>query len=212
MTNHHHCTFTGFQDTWLTPNAAGIFLRRAGQTNFPSKARLYADGGCAAKVPPIALRQIARNRRHSQANRALCSIRMHIEHLIGFHEVYASISSIFRHKRCFVPFVVCTCGFIYIKQEKGNPQAETHLKPLWIIQILRLRFIEVNSHVRDRSTINIYCCNVSFGYFEAIKSPHYILLDWEINTVTGNKIPLILCELTNESLIPSETKPGISLP
>lgn len=57
-------------------------------------------------------RRIARNRRQRQANRALRAIRMQIEHSIGFHKVYASINSVFRHKRCFLPFVVCTCGFL----------------------------------------------------------------------------------------------------
>ena len=81
--------------------------------NLPRRARLLADGGYAARVPLIAPRRIGRNRRHRQANRALHSLRVQIYRtLIGFHKVYASINSVFRHKRCFLPFVVCTCGFI----------------------------------------------------------------------------------------------------
>ena len=80
--------------------------------NLPRRARLLADGGYAARVPLIAPRRIARNRRQRQANRALRAIRMQIEHLIRFHKVHAFINSIFRHKRCFLPFVVCTCSFL----------------------------------------------------------------------------------------------------
>ena len=78
----------------------------------PRRARILADGGYAARVPVITPRRIARNRRQLQANRALRSLRMQIEHSIGFQKVYASINSIFRHKRSFLPFVVCTCGFL----------------------------------------------------------------------------------------------------
>lgn len=81
-------------------------------SNLPRRARLLADGGYAARVPLIAPRRIARNRRQRQANRAIRAIRMQIDHSIRFHKVYASIISIFRHKRCFLPFVVCTCGFL----------------------------------------------------------------------------------------------------
>lgn len=80
--------------------------------NLPRRARLLADGGYAARLPLIAPRRNARNRRQIQANRALRSIRMQVEHSIGFQKVYASVNSIFIHKRCFLPFVVCTCGFL----------------------------------------------------------------------------------------------------
>ena len=78
----------------------------------PRRARLLVDGGYAAKVPLIVPRRIARNRRQLQANRALRSLRIQIEHSIGFQKVYASVNLIFRHKRSFLPFVVCTCGFL----------------------------------------------------------------------------------------------------
>lgn len=80
--------------------------------NLPRRARLLADGGYAARVPLVVPRRIARNPRQTQANRVLRSIRMQIEHSIGFQKVYASVNSIFRHKRYFLPFVVCTCGFL----------------------------------------------------------------------------------------------------
>lgn len=80
--------------------------------DLPRRARILADGGYAARVPVITPRRIARNRRQLRANRALRSLRMQIEHSIGFQKVYASINSIFRHKRSFLPFVVCTCGFL----------------------------------------------------------------------------------------------------
>lgn len=81
-------------------------------SGLPRRARLLADGGYAATVPLIVPRQIARNRRQLQANGALRSLRIQIEHSIGFQKVYASVNSIFRHKLSFLPFVVCTCGFL----------------------------------------------------------------------------------------------------
>ena len=59
----------------------------------PRRARILADGGYAARVPVITPRRIARNRRQSQTNRALRSLRMQIKHSIGFQKVYASINS-----------------------------------------------------------------------------------------------------------------------
>ena len=99
----------------MMPSATGVFLRldMAEPEICPVvHARILADGGYAARVPVITPRRIARNRRQLQANRALRSLRMQIEHSIGFQKVYASINSIFRHKRSFLPFVVCTCGFL----------------------------------------------------------------------------------------------------
>ena len=78
----------------------------------PRRARILADGGYAARVPVTTPKRSARNRRQLQANRALRSLRMQIEHSIGFQKVYASINSIFRHKRSFLPIVVCTCVFL----------------------------------------------------------------------------------------------------
>ena len=75
------------------------------------RARLIEDGGYAARVSLIVPRSIVHNRRQRLANRRLRSIRMQIEHSIGFQKVYASISSVVRHKRLFLPFVVSTCGF-----------------------------------------------------------------------------------------------------
>ena len=80
--------------------------------DLPRRARILADGGYVAKLPVINPRRIARNRRQLQANRALRSLRMQIEHSIEFQKLYASINPIFRHKRSFLPFVVCTCGFL----------------------------------------------------------------------------------------------------
>ena len=70
--------------------------------------RVYwlADGGCVLMAPA----QISRNRRQRETCQALRSIRMLIELSIGVNKFHASISSIFMHKRCFLPFVVCTCG------------------------------------------------------------------------------------------------------
>ena len=79
--------------------------------DLPYRARILADGGYPARFPVLTPRTIAQNHKQLQANRALCSLRMQNEHSIGFQKVYASISSIFRHKRSFLPFVVCTGGF-----------------------------------------------------------------------------------------------------
>ena len=80
--------------------------------DLPRRARLIADGGYAARVLLIVPRSIVHNRRQRLANRRLRSFRMQIEHSIGFQKVYASISSVFMHKRLFLPFVVSTCGFL----------------------------------------------------------------------------------------------------
>lgn len=85
-------------------------IGHGGASGLPRRARLLADGGYAARVPLIVPRQIARSRRQVQENRALRSLRIQIEHSIEFQKVYASVNSIFRHKRSFLPFVVCTCG------------------------------------------------------------------------------------------------------
>ena len=76
----------------------------------PRRARLLADRGYAARVPLIVPGRIARNRRQLQANRALRSLRIQIEHSIGFQKVYASVNSIFRHKR----FLFCLLSFALV--------------------------------------------------------------------------------------------------
>lgn len=81
-------------------------LRRVGH----GRARLLAEGDFAARVPLMAPARISRNHRQRQASQTFRSIRMLIELLIGVHKFHASINSIFMHKRCFLPFVVCTCG------------------------------------------------------------------------------------------------------
>ena len=90
-------------------------LQRIGRSmarDLPRRARLIADGGYPARVPLIVPRRIVHNRRQRLANRRLRSIRVQIEYSIGFQNVYACISSVFRHKRLFLPFVVSTCGFL----------------------------------------------------------------------------------------------------
>ena len=113
MDNHHYCTSqVSRTHEWcpMLPESFSDWTCRA--RDLPRRARILADGGYAARVPVITPRRIARNRRQSQTNRALRSLRMQIKHSIGFQKVYASINSIFRHKRFFLPFVVCTCGFL----------------------------------------------------------------------------------------------------
>lgn len=68
------------------------------------------------RVPLIVPRQIARNRRQRQANQALCTIQMQIEHSIGFQKVYASVNSNFRQE---ILFIVCSLHVrLFIKQKK----------------------------------------------------------------------------------------------
>ena len=88
----------------MMPNATGVFLRLGMQSQRFTPSSTHS-GGYAAKGPVITPRRIARNRRQSQANRALRSLRMQIKHSIGFQKVYASINSIFRHKRFFFPLL-----------------------------------------------------------------------------------------------------------
>lgn len=78
----------------------------------PRRARLAADGGYPARIPLIVPRRICHNRRQRAANRALRSLRVKIEHSFGFQKIYSSISSVFRHKRPFYPFVISTCAFL----------------------------------------------------------------------------------------------------
>ena len=78
----------------------------------PQNARLLADGVYAARIPLIVPRRFPRNRRQRRANKALRSVRIQIEHSIGFMKVYSSINSKFRHKRLFLPYVVSICGFL----------------------------------------------------------------------------------------------------
>lgn len=128
ITYPHYCTFTGFQATWITFSATrpfptlGIALR---PRELPWRARLLADGSYVARVPLIVPSQRLW-KSQSQANRALRSLRMQIEHSIGFQNVYASVISIFRHKRYFLSFVVSTCGVdLQSKRRKINhPQME----------------------------------------------------------------------------------------
>ena len=80
--------------------------------DLPRRARLIAHGGYAARALLIVPRSIVHNRRRRLANRILRSIRMQIEHSIGFQKVYGSISSVSRRKRLFLSFVVSTCGFL----------------------------------------------------------------------------------------------------
>ena len=79
--------------------------------NLPRRARLLADEGYAARVPLIVPRWIARNRRQRQANRALRSLRIQIEHSIGFHKVYTSVNSIFRHSGIFYHLLFVRVAF-----------------------------------------------------------------------------------------------------
>ena len=75
----------------MLPESSSDWTCRA--RDLPRRARILADGGYAARVPVITPRRIARNRRQSQTNRALRSLRMQIKHSIGFQKVYASINS-----------------------------------------------------------------------------------------------------------------------
>ena len=59
--------------------------------DLPRRARILADGAYAARMPVIIPRRIVRNRIQLQANQTLRSLRMQIEHSVGFQKVYASI-------------------------------------------------------------------------------------------------------------------------
>ena len=105
--------------------------------DLPRRAHILADGGYAARVPVVTPRRIARNRRQSQANRALRSLRMQIKHSIGFQKVYASINSIFRHKRFFFFALCCLYLRFPFKQEKINhAQTEASVECAGIFQYL----------------------------------------------------------------------------
>ena len=80
--------------------------------SLPGRARLAADGGYPAGLPLITPRRIGYSRRQRRANRVLRSVRVRIEHSIGFQKIYNCISSKFRHQRPFLPYVVMTCGFL----------------------------------------------------------------------------------------------------
>ena len=66
----------------------------------------YSSINCTSKG-------IVHNRRQRLGNRRLRSICIvQIQHSIGFQKFYASVNSVFRSKRLFLPFVVSTCGFL----------------------------------------------------------------------------------------------------
>ena len=117
LKNQHFQNPIGLMAIWLiwmmrimlpNPSAHGRGMAR----DLPRRAHLITDGGYAARIPLIVPRIIVHNRRQRLANRRLRSMLMQIEHSRGFQKVYASVSSVFRHKRLFLPFVVSTCGFL----------------------------------------------------------------------------------------------------
>ena len=73
--------------------------------DLPHRAWILVDGGYAARVPVITPRQIARNRRQLQANRALHSLRMQIERSIGFQKVYNLLIQYLGTSVVFCPFL-----------------------------------------------------------------------------------------------------------
>ena len=90
--------------------------------------RILADGGYSARLPVITPRQIARNRKQLQANRVLRSLRMQIEHSIGVQKVYASINSIFSHKRFFFALCCLYLRFIFKQEKINHPQTEASVE------------------------------------------------------------------------------------
>ena len=131
--------------------------------NMPRRVRLLADGGYAARVPLIVPRRIAQNRRQRQANQALRTIRMQIEHSIGFQKVYASVDSIFRHKKYFLPFVVCTCGFLsnwrklIIRRLRNKTIVSKNIANFWFqLFLVSMSTVTLSQHYSFANTESVF--------------------------------------------------------
>lgn len=131
---------------------------------------------------------------------------MQIKHSIGFQKVYASINSIFRHKRFFLALCCLYLRFPFKQEKINHPQTEVSVECAGIFQYLIENKNNHSWHKLHRLAV-VLCCLLSNRVADNGKSAVTLQLQCKVENNCSAQIDLFLQKLYRFAL-PKKIKLG----